>query len=88
MVHKIPRYRKSQHRRSKAWHRLMLSRCWINGEEVTKRCFYADPRRGVVRLYVLDANGKPQINRQRDGVMTEERRGRVKCFVSRKKAAR
>jgi hypothetical protein len=57
-------------------------RVFLNGQDVSRRCFYADPRRGVVRLYwinrdssgaviayVLDTAGKK--------LATQEVRGRV-----------
>lgn len=31
-------------------HRCRVTRVWFDGVEVTNRCFYADGRRGVVRL--------------------------------------
>lgn len=51
------------------------SRIWLNGTEVTSRCVYADMRRGVVRLYALNAEGKKYADGDR--VATEERRGHV-----------
>ena len=61
-------------------------RVFLDGVEVTDRCFYADGRRGVVRLYKLDANGRkykePIINAPHWAVpwriATEERRGKVR----------
>ena len=32
-------------------------RAWLDGEDVTDRCFYFDTRRGIVRLYQRDAKG-------------------------------
>ncbi len=48
----------SQRRRK----RLRHVRCFLNGEDVTSRSFYADTRRGVVRLYKLNAEGKRYID--------------------------
>lgn len=62
------------------WKRISRTRgitVWLDGVEVTKRCFYADPRRGVVRLYLLDADGHKYIDRAAGGAAKEERRGRV-----------
>ena len=66
----------SVHRRRQAA-RCRRSRIWLNGTEVTTRCFYADMRRGVVRLYSLNAEGKKYRGRD-NSVATEERRGRVR----------
>lgn len=33
----------------------------MNGEDVSARCFYADDRNGVVRLYKLNANGHKYV---------------------------
>ena len=55
-------------------------RAWLDGEDVTDRCFYFDTRRGIVRLYQRDAkghlfavnlDGKPRV-------ATEERTSRVR----------
>jgi hypothetical protein len=62
------------------------TRVFLNGVEVTKRCFYADGRRGVVRLYRLNADGKkftePIINAPHWNVprrvAIEELRGHVR----------
>jgi hypothetical protein len=59
-------------------------RVWWNGREVSENCFYADPRRGVVRLFSRLDDGMFRLNANGDGVITEERRGRV---VVRKMAA-
>ena len=59
----------------------MRSRCWLNGEEVTSRCFYADDRAGVVRLYALDSHGLKYTKFDRDGWLypvVEERHGCVR----------
>lgn len=61
-------------------------RVWLNGIEVTNRCFYADGRRGVVKLYRLNAEGHkftepilaaPHWDVPRR-VATETRRGHVR----------
>jgi len=67
----------------KRYERLRTTRVWINGEEVTTNCFYADPRRGVVRLYLRDGDGKRFVDRSTGEVAKEERRGRVKVRVGR-----
>jgi len=56
------------------------ARVWLNGVEVTDRCFYADGRRGVVRLYRLNAEGQKFVEAAPSGprVATEERRGHVR----------
>jgi hypothetical protein len=69
--------------------RCLVTRVWLNGVEVTNRCFYADGRRGVVRLYKLNPEGKKYVeNAQflhwnvpkhlRPRVATEEVRGKVR----------
>lgn len=60
------------------------ARCFLNGQEVTKRCFYYDGRRQIVRLYDVDANGKKTVSE--DGVAWSEYRGRVKLTYSREAA--
>jgi len=61
-------------------------RVFLNDVEVTNRCFYADGRRGVVRLYKLNAEGRkytvPIIDAPHWAVprrvATEELRGKVR----------
>jgi hypothetical protein len=60
-------------------------RCFLNGVDVTNRCFYYDGRRRIVRLFEHDANGKVYLNEFRDGVVWREYRGHVK--LTHKKAA-
>lgn len=57
----------------------MRSRAWLNGVEVTRRCFYADSRRGIVRLYKLNAEGRKYVNQYPDDMRpaTETLKGRV-----------
>ena len=55
--------------------RAMRHRAWLNGVEITRRCFYADVRRGVVRCYRLNEVGQKYVENAR--VATEELRGRV-----------
>lgn len=59
--------------------RCSRARVWLDGIEVTHRCFYADRRRGVVRLYRLNGDGRKYVEFAAGGprVATEERRGRV-----------
>lgn len=54
------------------------ARVWLNGVEVTSRCFYADGRRGVVRLYALDSRGRKFVAQSGDRIATEELRGHVR----------
>jgi len=66
--------------------RCRTARVFRNGIDVTGRCFYADGRRGVVRLYRLNAAGKifkePILHAPHWNVpvrvATEERRGHVR----------
>jgi hypothetical protein len=53
----------SKRDRRKARH----SQAWLNGEEVTERCFYADDRRGVVGLYRLNAAGNKYVEDAQTG---------------------
>ncbi len=70
-------------------------RVFLDGVEVTSRCFYADGRRGVVRLYKLNADGKkyraPIIDAPHWDVpwrvATEELRGKVSWGMGSKVAA-
>ena len=71
-------YKLGRKRRAKRY------RVWLNEREVSDNCFYADPRRGVVRLFSRMDDGMFRLTENRDGVITEERRGRV---VVRKMAA-
>ena len=52
------------------------ARVWLDGVDVSEWCYYADGRRGVVRLYRQNATGHKYI--ANDGIATEERRGRVR----------
>lgn len=61
----------------------------LNGQDVTTRCFYVDPRRGVVRLYRLRDGKKfvePILNAPHwdvpRRVATEEIRGRVQVNLA------
>ena len=56
-------------------------RVWLNGVEVTNNCFYADGRRGVVRMYRLNAEGRKYVRFVPyviPRVATEQRRGHVR----------
>ena len=72
----------------KAQQKAARCRAWLNGVEITKRTFYADPRRGVVRCYKHNDAGRPYLENVwaehwnvpahlRPRVATEELRGRV-----------
>lgn len=73
-------------RRRRDVKRAISMRAFLNGREVTHDCWYADVRRGVVRLYLRDEYG------ERPGIMVDghgkpawvERRGHV---VLRKKVS-
>lgn len=64
--------------------RCRKARVWLNGQEVTHRCFYADGRRGVVRLYQYE-NGRPFVDWRTRGtsLSTEELKGHVRFGVKR-----
>lgn len=76
-------------RRPRDRKRSRQTRVFLNGVDVTARCFYADGRRGVVRLYRLNAEGKKYVEHAefthwnvpahlRPRVAKEERRGHVR----------
>ena len=52
-------------------------RCFLNGSEVTHQTFYCDTRRGIVRMFLVDADGRPTMTPVGDEVATVERRGHV-----------
>ena len=52
------------------------TRVTLNGTDVTNLCYFADDRRGIVRMYRLDANGKKFV--AGDRVATEQRLGSVR----------
>jgi hypothetical protein len=53
--------------------------CVLNGEDVTHRTFYVDSRRGIVRMYLLNEDGKVYLD-STGVVATVEQRGRVKLI--------
>jgi hypothetical protein len=65
-------------RRRRAQRRCRVTRVWVDGLEVTKRCIYADGRRGVVRLMKENSEGRLYSNETGTGLATEERRGHVR----------
>lgn len=69
-------YARSKRDKKKA----MRSRAWLNDVEVTNRCFYADDRAGIVRLYRVSAAGSKYVvlNRHNCEAAREELRGRVR----------
>ncbi len=69
-------------RRMRDRRRCRNAKVWLNGRDVTHQCFYADGRRGVVRLYSLNADGKKFVTRPYGETATEEQRGRVVIQVA------
>lgn len=73
-------------RRRRDQRRCRGARVWFNGREITRHCFYADGRRGVVRIYKVNAEGhhytEPIINSPHWDVprraAVEELRGHVR----------
>jgi hypothetical protein len=62
------------HRRKDA-RRARTYRCFLNGRDITNDCFYADPRRGIVRVYLRNAEGRAYLT---EGMVAKaELRGRV-----------
>lgn len=76
-VHKVPRGR---HASRKAMARLRSTRVWVNGADVTRDCFYADTRRGVVRMFIRNEQGLRYMHRGRPARV--EARGRVRVKVA------
>lgn len=69
MVRNVRTTSKSKRRKA------MGCRAWLNGREVTNDCFYADSRRGVVRMFVRREDGYLAI---KDGALERvERHGHV-----------
>jgi len=52
-------------------------RAFIDGEEVTGRCFLADDQMGIVGLYLTDAGGHFYFDVKLDDAAQEIRRGQV-----------
>lgn len=52
----------------------------LNGVDVTTSCGYADDRRGLVRLFARNADGRFFLNAAGTGPVVEERRGRVRIW--------
>lgn len=56
----------------------MHLRAFLNGQDISKRCFYADSRRGIARVYLLTDGGRPYVVDPRGRVATATWRGRVR----------
>lgn len=56
-------------------------RIWLDDVEVTNRCVTADDERGEAVLHVLDAEGRPTLDRARNAVRTETISGAVSIEV-------
>ncbi len=67
-------YSSSRRQKKKA----MRSRAWLNGVEVTRDCFFADDKAGIVRVFVRDASGHVMLDLVREAAVTQELRGRVR----------
>ncbi len=53
-------------------------RSFLNGEEVTFRCFTADEERGEVHVYKLNVRGVPYYDPEKDEIPWEVLKGDVK----------
>lgn len=75
MVYKVgQRTRPSRKLEQKSYH----TRVWLNGKEVTNDTFYVDVRRGIVRMFLRDAEGHVYLDPKKwDEPAWVERRGRV-----------
>lgn len=49
----------------------------LDGRDVTGHTYYVDPRRGIVRMFLVDRGGAFVIHPSGDHVVRYERRGRV-----------
>ena len=67
--------RKRKNRRKSRYRRV-----WLNGIEITKRCFYADGRRGIARCYIKDKTGflKYELRNGNSELAIEELRGKIR----------
>jgi hypothetical protein len=83
MTHKLPSKRFRHQMSRKASSRLRRTRVWLDGKEVTSLCFYADPRRGVVRVFVKDEQGQLKKDMERGELARQELRGLVRVKVKR-----
>lgn len=52
----------------------------LNGKDVTRSCFYADTRAGVVRLYRRDSLGRVYVEPPFHRAATEELHGSVRVY--------
>lgn len=57
-------------------------RSFLDGEEVTFRCFTADEERGEVHVYKLNERGKPYYDADKDEVPWEILRGEVRIVLN------
>lgn len=55
-------------------------RVFLNGVNVTHRCQAFDEREGTVLLLELDANGRPQVWPDGEGIKRRWYHGRVRAF--------
>lgn len=73
-------------RRRRDQRRTRYARVWVNGTEVTERCYYVDGRRRLARCFVhvapricaVDASGE---------IVKEVLRGRIRVRISRERAS-
>lgn len=53
-------------------------RAWLNGTDVTKECYFADTRKGIVRVYLRDSEGFFYFVPEKRDVARAELRGVVR----------
>lgn len=68
-------------RRRRDRRRVRWARVYLDGRDVTHGCYYADGRRGVVRLMLRDLAGHIVCHPTRPTVVRYERRGHVRIVV-------
>lgn len=56
----------------------MRTRAFVNGLEVTRRCFYADDQRGIARVYRENEQGHIYYDFARNEAAWMELRGQVR----------
>jgi hypothetical protein len=61
----------------KGFKKARTMRCFLNGEDITRQTFYADTKRGIARVFLLNENGRPYVAKDRKAA-TATWRGQVR----------
>jgi hypothetical protein len=92
MVINLRRYRRlSADETGRIWHvghyrkdmTGMKRRAFLNDRDVTNRTFYVDTRRGIIRMFLHNAEGRAYIDPVTGEPAWEERRGHVRVSKAR-----